>query len=336
MDAEESDRSPLWSTSMDDIQELQEEAIACGWDIRYTQHETGSLDGSLTELALPDLLVAHEVYGRGFFACASLPKDFTPAMIPLRSKNDVRLNGLPYDAGDIFIPGDVSEIAFSGPQGVDLITIHLEPGATDELAAMLGQDELDGLLRRAMVRHQGAPQRRAAFEGLLSSLMQEDTWPPAANANRMVAMRARILEDFAALLEEAGPSALRSRHLRPSNRQHCARRARAYLEANLDRAISLAELCRITGTSMRTVQYAFREHYGVGPQIYHRSRRLSAVQQTLKRSRRGETSVTQAALDHGFWHLGRFSEAYKMRFGELPSETLAGRPVQLRPAKDLR
>ncbi|MDJ0862947.1 MAG: helix-turn-helix domain-containing protein [Gammaproteobacteria bacterium] len=60
------------------------------------------------------------------------------------------------------------------------------------------------------------------------------------------------------------------------------------------------------------------------------------VQRTLRRSRPGETSVTQAALDRGFWHLGRFSEAYRVRFGELPSETLAGRPVQLRPPKACR
>ena len=32
-------------------------------------------------------------------------------------------------------------------------------------------------------------------------------------------------------------------------------------------------------------------------------------------------SVTEVALDHGFMHLGRFSEAYRKRFGELPSQT---------------
>ena len=35
---------------MGDIEELQEEAIAVGWDIRYTQYEAGWLDGTLTEL----------------------------------------------------------------------------------------------------------------------------------------------------------------------------------------------------------------------------------------------------------------------------------------------
>ena len=79
MDNDELGQSPLWSTPLDDIEELQEEAIATGWDIRYTQHGAGRLEGNLKELSLPGLMVAHEVYGRGFFFTASLPKDFTPA-----------------------------------------------------------------------------------------------------------------------------------------------------------------------------------------------------------------------------------------------------------------
>ncbi len=316
---------------MDDIEELQEEATAVGWDIRYTQHGAGRLDGTLKELRLPGLMVAHEVYGRGFFFSASLPKDFTPALFPLRSRDAVRLNGLPYDTGDIFMPGEVSELDCGGPHGIDLITLHLEPESMSDLSAMLGEGEFNELLRLAMLRHQGDPRQRKDFEGLLDSLLQEETWRSSANGNRMEALRCKILEDFAALLEDAGPVGSSSRHLRRSVWVNYARRARAYLDANLDQAVSIAELCRITGTSARTIQYAFRDQYGVAPQAYHRSRRLSAVQRTLKRRWPGETTVTNVAFDHGFWHLGRFGQAYKMQFGEPPSETLARRPVHPRP-----
>lgn len=317
---------------MDDIEELQEEATAVGWDIRYTQHGAGPLDGTLKELRLPGLLVVHEVYGRGFFFNASLPKDFTPALFPLRSRDGVRMNGHPYDAGDIFMPGEVSEMVCGGPLGIDLITLQLEPESMSDLSAMLGEGKLDALLRCAMLRHQGDPRHRTAFEGLLESLLQEDMWPSAANATRVEALRCEVIENFAALLADAGPVGSSSGRLHRSVGRHYARQAREHLDSHVDRAVSLAELCRVTDTSARTLQYAFRDHYGLSPQVYHRSRRLSAVHQVLKQRWASETTVTDVALDHGFWHLGRFSQAYKVRFDESPSETLVRRPVPPGPA----
>ena len=317
---------------MDDIEELQEEANAVGWDIRYLQHGAGTLDGTLKELRLPGVLVAHEVYGRGFLFNASLPKDFTPALFPLRSREGVRMNGVPYDVGDIFIPGDVSEMICGGPLGIDLITLHLEPESMSDLSAMLGEGKLDALLRLAMLRHHGDPRHRTAFEGLLDSLLQEDIWLSEANVNRMEALRCKVIEGFAALLADAGPEESSSGRGNRSVWARYARQAREHLDDNLDRAVSLAELCRIADTSARTLQYAFRDHYGVSPQVYHRSRRLSAVNQVLRQRWARETTVTDVALNHGFWHLGRFSQAYKVRFGESPSETLARRPVRPGPA----
>ena len=226
------------------------------------------------------------------------------------------------------MPAELSELSCGGPNGVDLITLHLEPESLSDLSALLGEDEFNDLLRLAMLRHQGDPRRRAAFEGLLDALLQEDTWSSPADANRLEATRCKVLEDFAALLADAEPLEFTSRDPRRSIWVQYARRARNYLDDNLDRAVSLAELCRTTGTSARTIQYAFRDQYGVAPQVYHRAQRLNAVHRSLKKQWASETRVTDVALDHGFWHLGRFSQAYRLRFGESPSETLARRPVR--------
>ena len=44
--------------------------------------------------------------------------------------------------------------------------------------------------------------------------------------------------------------------------------------------------------------------------------------QKLRRARPGQTTVSDVAVACGFWHLGRFSGAYKALFGESPSDTL--------------
>jgi AraC-like DNA-binding protein len=47
--------------------------------------------------------------------------------------------------------------------------------------------------------------------------------------------------------------------------------------------------------------------------------------QRLAKARRAlltqKTNVTDIAMGHGFWHLGRFAVLYKTYFGESPSET---------------
>jgi AraC-like DNA-binding protein len=49
---------------------------------------------------------------------------------------------------------------------------------------------------------------------------------------------------------------------------------------------------------------------------------LDAAREALI-SGRGQISVSEVALEHLFHHLGRFAAAYRQRFGESPSETLA-------------
>jgi transcriptional regulator GlxA family with amidase domain len=46
------------------------------------------------------------------------------------------------------------------------------------------------------------------------------------------------------------------------------------------------------------------------------------VRQALLAATVGSTTVSVEALNGGFWHFGEFSRAYRVCFGELPSETL--------------
>jgi AraC family transcriptional regulator of adaptative response/methylated-DNA-[protein]-cysteine methyltransferase len=81
-------------------------------------------------------------------------------------------------------------------------------------------------------------------------------------------------------------------------------KVRAYIEANLDRAVSLAELGRVAGTSPFTVQRAFKQEMGVSPLQYQRSLRAGRLRDALKQSGR----VTDAIYDAGF---GSSSRAYE-------------------------
>lgn len=83
------------------------------------------------------------------------------------------------------------------------------------------------------------------------------------------------------------------------------------------------ELARALGVSVRTLQTATRAVHGVSLHHHLRLKRLWSTRIQLMTGGAG-LSVKAAALGNGFWHLGDFSRAYKMTFGEAPSETLAG------------
>jgi len=90
-------------------------------------------------------------------------------------------------------------------------------------------------------------------------------------------------------------------------------------------AVHVRDLCRELGLSRRTLDRVFQEHLGVGPKTYLRLVRLSAVRARLMETDPAETSVTNVALDHGFFELGRFSVQYRRMFGETPAQTLRHR-----------
>ena len=86
---------------------------------------------------------------------------------------------------------------------------------------------------------------------------------------------------------------------------------------------TVGELCAACEVPRRTLNRAFQNALGMGPATYLRRLRLNRARRVLQEEKYGLTSVTDVALDLGFWHLGRFAEQYKELFGESPHETLS-------------
>jgi AraC-like DNA-binding protein len=101
-----------------------------------------------------------------------------------------------------------------------------------------------------------------------------------------------------------------------------ARNTQDFIEANFQECVQLESICRHTGVGVRTVQRCFREYFDLSVTDYLKTIRLDKAHRVLETTEGGEESVTDIALRCGFTHLGRFSVAYRTRFGESPSETL--------------
>ena len=93
------------------------------------------------------------------------------------------------------------------------------------------------------------------------------------------------------------------------------RRAEAFMWAQADAPIGLAEIAAAAGCSVRTLQNAFRLFRDTTP---HRALQEVRLEQAREALRRGEVAVAAVARRFGFSHVGRFAASYARQFGEKP------------------
>lgn len=103
------------------------------------------------------------------------------------------------------------------------------------------------------------------------------------------------------------------------------RRAQSCCVERLDTPLSLADVARATGVATRTLQAAFQAECGMGPMQWLREQRLEGVHRVLLDPYSPPRTITEVAGTFGFSHMGEFGRAYRARFGESPSRTVARR-----------
>ncbi|MGO0633303.1 AraC family transcriptional regulator [Pseudomonas sp. SAR267] len=108
-----------------------------------------------------------------------------------------------------------------------------------------------------------------------------------------------------------GPQPLMPRHVK---------RAEGYIREHLREDIKLIDIARAAGVSVRSLSEGFQRALQLSPMQYVKALRLDAARNELLCSG-ADRLVSEIAEAWGFNHLGRFSEHYRLRFGELPSTT---------------
>ena len=95
-----------------------------------------------------------------------------------------------------------------------------------------------------------------------------------------------------------------------------------FIEMNADEPLTPNELARAGNMSVRTLHASFQRCFGLSPMAYVRKIRLEHVRAELVANRDPHLQVTEVASRWGFFHLGRFAQQYRARYGESPSDTL--------------
>ena len=99
------------------------------------------------------------------------------------------------------------------------------------------------------------------------------------------------------------------------------RRAEEYMRAHFREPLNISDLTRVCNCSRSLLFSVFRKDRGYTPMEFLTEQRLHSAREQILKSDHG-ASIASIALDCGFISHSWFSQVYRKRFGEFPSETL--------------
>lgn len=294
------------------VEELEETARDLGWRINYYQIDKGPFSSSLKYLAGEDLFLASPRYNNHILIQCEVPEGFIAFCFPYLSNAQMMACGKSLTEGDLFVLPTNSGMEFlnKGQQANE--TVYVPETKFLEAATALAPS-VSGLIKRPSAIYQGNLNDYVAIQDqirLIHRIGRLDT----ETASNLLAQIILWL-DKGALLTDA-------ELLKFGSSARIARLAQCYIEENFRNAIHLSDLCSFVGVSMRTIQRCFANYFQTTPLQYIKARRLNTIRRELLASNSQCKTVTEIALACGFSHIGRFSNDYRLFFGELPSESL--------------
>ncbi len=299
---------------------------------RHMQLGPGELHASIERLRFGTLAMRVTDFSTAMRATIEPAGDIVTLGFALHADEPILITGQRFHAGtmSLFPAGRASEVRY--PAGSRSVTLAVPSAVYARALAGASIVEATGATdTNPLVQVSGADGARlrdvvAAMQALAArepELWLDGQW--TANAERA------LLEAFLRPLDGTAPVKAGA-----SGRGDAALAIVHEVEARLDAEPatlpSMPALCAALGVSRRTLERAFRDLLGVSPAQHLRLRALNAVREALLLCPPEPGIVTRIAIDHGFWHLGRFSLSYRRLFGERPTDTL-GRAASTRPRR---
>lgn len=316
----------VFRLDLENIDQAQEVAVMEGWDVRFLPLSTRGYSGSYAGLHLPGLYLVQKTHCHcSFHITGRAPARLVPLLLPTKTSRSLRFRGRGVTESDVLLIDPARDVDLTIEGGLEAMILYLTEGTyRGVLRGAFGPDGQAAEAGEALgaLNGPGLVRLKARLSEVLrsnSALLKLD----AHNLSRYVTSL------VVAALGGSDRDRAKARSTPNVQKADHARRARDFMEARRHEPLDLAELGSEVGISVRTLQYAFQDYFGISPGRYHMLRRLAGAHSELKRADPSEASVTSIATHWGFYHLGRFSRAHEIHFGELPSQTLGQRQVRL-------
>jgi AraC family ethanolamine operon transcriptional activator len=310
----------LIASGVIDSFDLDEHADASApWQVSFDQLSKGPFRAQIEFVLSGDLMLYREHWNRRLHVTGASPEGYVMIRFPASPQSQVVWDGDLLGPGYVALKNPGTEVDFSTAETSDHLVLLVPP---ERLASYVG-DEVAAKL--ATIRHgiQVAPRITVSLARAIVSLIEQYSGRDAAvdSPARCASIESELLNIVAQNFETdvTDPDLAR----RPKRKKALCR-AIDYLD-DQGCSVPIPELSVAAGVSQRTLEYAFRETYGVSPNAFVRLSRMNRLRRRLLNSAPESTSITEAASALDFSELGRLAVEYRQLFGESPSATLARR-----------
>ncbi|WP_306152075.1 AraC family transcriptional regulator [Roseovarius sp. MMSF_3281] len=277
---------------------------------------------SLTDgIAVRGVSLSQSVSLRSEFTGGDNPS--TTFLFPVLSARNIVIDGRSFD-DELVISREPGQSPFMRTQGITEIgCIVVRQEALRRAADMLYGHEFPKIFHCPA---SFVPPDRERLEALRSAYLSASRIPQqhsiaALNSVGKTGIRSVRDNVVASLLEVLVDSQVKRDHLAHQRQTAHMARIDRLIEEHRDEPIGLQKLCEEAGIALRTAESIIRNRSGMTALQYLKRRSLAFARENLLQAG-PETTVTQVAMQHGFFHLGRFSGFYRSVYGELPIATL--------------
>jgi AraC family transcriptional regulator, ethanolamine operon transcriptional activator len=300
------------------------------WDVELTQLQPGAFNGQLTFISLGPLLICHGKFDQPLLQHVAGPRGCMLVNRPGRGSVRLRYLGHEVQDDECFVSGPVSEGEAVG-QGIQFPTgLAVRLDAWESGAEWLSNFALLST-RGTTLRRTGLSWTNAFLDGMAWIADAIERYPEnLARADVRESLADQLLLRVDAL--GAADSPVRQDREARLHRRIAVARARDYIHRNLAEPIRLSTLCRHARAEARALEYGFLDVVGLSPMQYVRTTRLHRARRLLRSIDVSRRTISEIALDSGFWHLSQFAVDYKALFGESPSMTFRRTQAELPPS----
>lgn len=291
-----------------------------GWGLDWVQLDRGPLQAEVMQVVCAGAQLTRSRFNRQFLQRGSPPHGLRTFGLLDEGVAGVSWCRAAVTDQQLLAFDPTSDYEAISMPGFGCTTISLDEELLAGVAWDLGIRDLDSRLPGSG-SPLGCPESgREALRIRVSALFDRLQTAPGFAVDRIVRrdieseLPTLILDLISPITEPATPPPLR-------RRSEALQLGRAYIEEYAAEAPTIREVCRAAGVSWRTLDYAFREYFGVSPKAYLQAVRLRGFRRDLRRIEPGIT-ISHVAGEWGFWHMGQLAADYRRQFGEFPSETL--------------